>query len=479
MRIKSGEIRDCLTSAEIIIVNGDPCIITHTHDITEAKAAAAALEYQATHDALTDLPNRILLRKEIEQAISTQNSEIAGIVLILMDLNQFKEINDTLGHHTGDLILKKIGPRLLSMLEQIGGKLARLGGDEFAILLTGLHNEQQIIIVVKKILEALDSPFEVDGIVLNVRSSMGIARYPDQGKDAGSLLRCADVAMYMAKELGSGYAFYKPDKDRYSTRRLALLTDLHTAIAEDQLLLHYQPKIDTQTRQLLGFEALVRWQHPEHGMIPPGQFVPLAELGESIHPMTNWVFKNAIHQCAEWQRQGLDIVMAVNLSTRNLMDERCAEHLEWLLKHHGVAPSRLEIEITESAFISDPDRALANLERIHATGVQLAIDDFGTGYSSMAYLKRMPIQTLKIDMTFVQHMSENPKDALMVKSAINLAHNLGLKVVAEGVEDEQTLILLRDMGCDITQGYYIAKPMPAAQAGSWSPQSEPGVKSNS
>jgi len=476
--IKSGELRDCIFNAEIIEINDEPCILTLAQDVTDANAAEAALEYQATHDCLTDMPNRDMLRKQIEQAISMENSETAGIVLLVMDLNRFKEINDTLGHHTGDQLLKNIGPRLMPLLEDVGGILARLGGDEFAILLTGLHCEQQIIDTVSKIQEALDSPFEIDGIALNVSASMGISCYPEQGQDASALLRCADVAMYLAKEEGCGYAFYQPEKDHYSTRRLALLSDLRTAIAEDQLLLHYQPKIDAQNRQLLGFEALVRWQHPEHGLIPPGQFVPLAELGESIHPMTKWVLKNAIRQCADWQRQGLDNIMSVNFSTRNLMNELCAEHLEWLLKLHGVDPSRLEIEITESAFISDPERALTNLDRIHATGVQLALDDFGTGYSSMAYLKRMPIQTLKVDMTFVQHMSKNPKDALMVKSAIYLAHNLGLKVVAEGVEDEQTLNLLRDMGCDIAQGYYIAKPMPAAQAVSWSQQLEPVVKSN-
>ena len=478
VKIKSGEIRDCLVTAEVINIKNEPCIVSHTRDITVAKATTAALEYQATHDILTDLPNRNFLRQQIEQAITSQNADADGIVLLLMDLNGFKEINDTLGHHTGDMVLKKIGPRLSPILEITKGKMARLGGDEFAILLNNLHNEQQIITAVQKFFEVLDSPFEVDGLILNVRASVGIARYPDQGEDPGSLLRCADVAMYQAKEQGTGYAFYQQDKDHYSPRRLSLMTELHNAIADNQLILHYQPKINTQHRKLIGFEALVRWLHPEHGMIPPGQFVPLAELGESIHPMTNWVLKNAVRQCAKWQQQGLDIVMAVNLSTRNLMDERCAEHLEWLLRSYGVSPSHLEIEITESALIHDPDRTLENLDRIHSTGVQLAIDDFGTGYSSMAYLKRMPIQTLKIDMTFVQQMSRSPKDALIVKSTINLAHNLGLKVVAEGVEDEQTLILLQDMGCEIAQGYYIARPMPAEQAEYWNLQTAAGVKSN-
>ena len=471
---KSGAILDCWTSTAIIDVSGEPSIIVHIQDVTESKAAIEALEYQANHDTLTDLPNRSFLRKQIEQTIMQQNADRAGIVLMIMDLNQFKEINDTLGHHTGDLLLQQIGPRLQPILTGQETQIARLGGDEFALLHTGLQDEQQTINAVKNIFKALDAPFEVAGILLNVRASIGIARYPDQGEDANSLLRCADIALYVAKEESKGFAFYQPDQDYYSIRRLTLMNDLHTAIAEDQLFLHYQPKIDTKNRKLKSFEALVRWQHPEHGLIPPGQFVPLAELGESIHAMSNWVVKNAIRQIAEWQRQGFDVTVAVNLSTRNLMDERCAKQLEWMLETQGVSPDRLEIEITESALIHDPDRAMQNLDRIHSTGVKLSIDDFGTGYSSMSYLKQMPIDTLKIDMVFVQHMAENPKDALMVKSTINLAHNLGLTVVAEGVENEETLNMLSDMGCDSAQGYYISKPLPSELAGQWSMQSNQG-----
>lgn len=478
LKIKSGAIRDCHIRSTIIKISGESCVMLHVQDITDSKAAIDALEYQATHDTLTDLPNRSFLKNRIEQEVSKRDADKAGIVLMVMDLNQFKEINDTLGHHTGDVLLQQIGLRLLSETKGMNAILARLGGDEFAVLQTGLHARQQTVAAAGQILEAFELPFQVEGLLLNVRVSVGIARYPDHGDDAGSLLRCCDIAMYVAKEQGSGYAFYQPNQDYYSIRRLSLMSDLHTAIAEDQLVLHYQPKVDTKTRKLQSFEALVRWQHPEHGLIPPGQFVPLAELGESIHAMSNWVVKNAIRQATEWRRQGLDIAVAVNLSTRNLMDERCAEHLEWLLKSHGLPPGRLEIEITESALIHDPDRALQNLDRIYAAGVQLAIDDFGTGYSSMAYLKRMPIHTLKVDMVFVQHMAKNEKDSLIVKSAINLAHNLGLKVVAEGVEDEQTMTMLGEMGCDAAQGYYISKPLPADLAGCWCMPSEPETKSD-
>jgi len=472
VQIKSGEFRDCVTSAEIIKIDGDPHIVTLTQDITETKVAHAALEHQANHDHLTGLPNRNLLKSKIDEAISAQNADFSGIVLMLMDLNNFKEINDTLGHYTGDQLLKKIGPRLLPVIDSIGGELARLGGDEFAILLKGLLDESAVILAAGKILEALDTPFVLDGTNLNIRASLGIACYPDQGKDSDALLRCADVAMYNAKAHGSGYAFYDPEKDPHSTRRLALLSDLHTAIGEDQLVLHYQPKVETRNGGLIGFESLVRWQHPTHGMIPPGQFIPLVEHSESIHPLTNWVLDNAIAQGVIWHRQGWNITVSVNISTRNLIDENCSSHIEWLLDRHGLQPDHLELEITESAFISDPDRTLRNLENIHATGVQLAIDDFGTGYSSMDYLKRMPIQTLKIDMSFVRQMSQSKQDAVMVKSAITLAHNLGIKIVAEGVEDVETLEMLSDMGCDYAQGYLISKPVPLEQIDGWIQQAQ-------
>lgn len=394
---------------------------------------------------------------------------------MLIDLNSFKEINDTLGHQTGDQVLMELGPRLAPVVSGLDGLVARLGGDEFAVLLYGLTGEHSITEVADQLLESLKAPFDLDGLSLHIRASLGIARYPEHGKDPGSLLRCADVAMYIAKEAASGHAFYQAERDRHSPTRLALLSDLHTAIGENQLRLHYQPKVNAATQQLIGFEALVRWEHPQLGMIPPGRFVPLAELGETIRPMTYWVLENAIHQGTEWLRQELDVVVSANISTRNLMDEAFVDRLDALLTKYGLPPDRLELEVTESAFIHDPERALSNLESIHALGVQLAIDDFGTGYSSMAYLKRMPIHTLKIDMTFVRQMASNPEDQLIVRSAILLAQSFGLVVVAEGVEDEQTLRLLCEMGCDHAQGYHISEPVPPESIDTWLTR-PPGIR---
>ena len=468
VRIKSGEIRDCLTSAEPIEINGEHCLITVTRDITQNKKFTDELEYQATHDALTGLHNRNWLKTRIDYLVSGKQN----FALMIMDLNQFKEINDTLGHHTGDHILKQISSKLKPILENLNGELARLGGDEFSIIFKQIINKDEVRLVADEILKALELPFYFEGMRLDVGASLGISLFPEDGKDTHTLMRCADVAMYVTKEDACGYSFYQTEKDRHSTRRLALMSELRNAINDNQLRLHFQPKIDLKTLNLIGFEALVRWQHPEHGLIPPAHFVPFAELGESIHPMTYWVLENAIKQCSEWHRQGHKISVSVNLSTRNLLDHGCSERVESLLEQYNLAAEYLEFEITESAVIKDPERVLKTLNRIHQIGVQLAIDDFGTGYSSMSYLKRMPLHALKVDITFVMHMLENEQDEILVKSTINLAHSLGLIVVAEGVENIDTLKALNQHGCDIVQGYYISKPIPEEDLHQWISRSE-------
>lgn len=431
-------------------------------DITERKVHLATLEYQASHDSLTGLVNRYVLYSRIQNAINECSRGRRMCALMLIDLDRFKEINDTLGHHSGDLLLKQVGPRLAALLPE-HATLARLGGDEFAILLSECAAPSEAEDLTRTVLAALAQPFDVEGLKVEMGGCAGVVFYPMHGQDTSTLMRCADVSMYKAKTTASGYCVYSPDFDEHSPRRLLLLTDLNHALRQDALSVHYQPKIDVGTGRVTGVEALLRWQHPTHGWISPGQFIPVAESTELIRPLTLWVMDHALAQQAQWRAQGLELHVAVNLSARNLMDERLPDTIHALLERHGVPPDQLELEITESAVMAEPLRALEVLSEIHDMGVKLSIDDFGTGYSSLAYLRRLPIDMLKIDLSFVVHMNQNDQDAMIVHTIINLAHNLGLGVVAEGVENEATLSALAEIGCDQAQGYLMGRPMPAAQ----------------
>ncbi|WJW76270.1 EAL domain-containing protein [Thiohalobacter sp. IOR34] len=436
-------------------------------DIRERREHMAKLEYQATHDALTGLPNRKWLVGRIDERLQAPQGHRAGLALLLIDLDRFKEINDTLGHHVGDLLLQQVGPRLTPLLAGGVGDIARLGGDEFAILLYGVEDRQRLEAQIQRLLDAIHSSYRLNGMDLEVGASAGIALYPQHGADASTLLRCADVAMYLAKKEASNYAFYRPEQDDYTPQRLLLMTELGNAVRSDQLCLYFQPQVGLDPRRPVGFEALVRWQHPRRGLLLPGDFIPLAEISEHIGPLTLWVIDHALAQWRLWHEQGMDCSIAVNLSPRNLMDERCPANIRRLLERHGVDPHCLELEITESAIIADPDRALLVLNEIHALGVRLAIDDFGTGYSSLSYLKKLPIDSLKIDLSFVRNMLDDDQDAVIVNSTVNLAHNLGLQVVAEGVEDRETLDVLAAIRCDQVQGFHIGRPMPAEAALAW------------
>ncbi|NOZ09558.1 MAG: EAL domain-containing protein [Gammaproteobacteria bacterium] len=469
-RAKSGEIKHCMVSAEHIKVDADDCVLSITRDITEYKTQLAAFEFQATHDSLTGLPNRQYLYTKLNESIRVSKCAGEALGLLLMDLNRFKEINDTLGHQSGDVLLKQMADRL----EYVAGDrtvfVARLGGDEFAIIVRELGGgsiADKAISVAQIFLEAVEQPFLLDGMHVEVSASIGIAVYPDHGEDVSTLMRFADVAMYEAKRNVKGCSIYSPEHDNHTPRRLALMTELGAAIRGNQLVLHYQPKQDLLSGRVVGMEALVRWKHPEHGLIRPDQFIPLAEIGELITPLTHWVIHTSMGQWRNWHTRDLPVQIAVNISTRNLLDRELPTHLERLLRKHNADPSALELEITESAIMADPERALEVLKRVHEMGIQLSIDDFGTGYSSLAYLKRLPIQMIKIDASFVRNMVYNDQDAIIVKSIINLAHNLGLKVLAEGVEDKITLDMLSDFGCDQVQGYCIGRPMNAKLAGSW------------
>lgn len=437
-----------------------------TKDITARKRYEDKLRYQSHHDSLTTLPNRYKLYLDMETCFQQRSADQIS-ALLLIDLDRFKEINDTLGHNVGDQLLRLIGPRLENEMSEIPGTVARLGGDEFAVFLPRIRSAHQAVVFGHRLLDAVSQEFDLEGFTTQVTASIGIAISPQQAQDHHELMRFADIAMYYAKSQMLGLSIYSPEYDPHSTKRLAIVSELGRAIRENQLCLYYQPKVLLNEKRCYGFEALIRWVHPELGFVPPGDFIPIAELTSVIHQLTAWVLEQAIDQCRRWQNQGMSLSVAVNLSARNLMDDNIPKLVDHLLKKYQLPPARLELEITESSIMTDPTRALRNLEALHALGVHLAIDDFGTGYSSLAYLKRLPVQTLKIDNSFVRNLVGDLQDELIVNSTIHLAHNMGLTVVAEGVENEDLLTRLAEMGCDEAQGYFIGRPMPVANAEEW------------
>jgi diguanylate cyclase (GGDEF)-like protein len=440
-------------------------VLVSARDVTERMEAEERLRHQALHDALTGLPNRTLLHDRLAQGLHLRQRHDQPLALLLLDLDRFKEVNDTLGHHYGDLLLQQVAQRLRGAL-RASDTVARLGGDEFAIVLPGADatGAQQVVQTLRAVLE---EPLVVAGQPLLVGASIGIAVCPEHSAEAATLLRKADVAMYMAKRAGSGAAVYEATLDEHCPRRLALVADLRQAVAQGGLILHYQPKLDLRTGALCGVEALVRWPHPDRGLIPPDQFIVLAEQTGLIAPLTQWVLEAALQQWQRWQRTGHIVPVAVNLSMGNLRDPRLVESVTTLLQQYEVPASQLRLELTESALMTDAAHSLAVLTRLAALGVGLSVDDFGTGYSSLAYLKRLPVDELKIDRAFVQHLAREEADAAIVGSTIGLGHSLGLRVVAEGVEDERSCELLRQWGCDVAQGYYLSRPIPAEALEQW------------
>ncbi|MBI3596220.1 MAG: EAL domain-containing protein [Nitrospirae bacterium] len=439
----------------------------------EHRQAEETIRYLAYYDPLTGLPNRTSLLDRLHLAITEGSGQKKSVALLLMDLDHFKEVNDTLGHHRGDILLQQVGSRLRAVLRP-SDLVARLGGDEFAVLLP-LASSQHAAQVAQKILEALEPPFMIDGLPVAVEAGVGIAVCPDHGTNPNSLMQRADVAMYAAKQTGSGYIVYDTHYDRHSPRRLSLIGELRQAIERDQLFLHFQPKIDLKTRRVIGVEALVRWRHPEHGFVPPDQFIEPAEQTGLIKPLTLWIFNAARREGLMWQQAGIHLSMSVNLSARNLHDPHFPDQISEILQTTGGKPDELELEITESAIMNDPARALEAITRLRAMGIRFAIDDFGIGYSSLAYLKRLPVDAIKIDKSFVINMIENQNDAVIVRSTIDLAHNLGLKVIAEGVEKQDIWDRLSALGCDAAQGYYMSRPMPAEELTRWLSDSPYGL----
>ncbi len=445
---------------------GEHEAIVVVRDITERKAQAAILEYHALHDSLTNLPNRLLLRERINEAIYVGKAKGTPLALMLMDLDRFKEINDTLGHHYGDLLLQQVGARLREVV-WAPDVVARLGGDEFAVLLPSLAAPEHIRLVAQKLLYSLSRPFILEELTLDVGASIGIALFPDHGEDADTLLRRADVAMYIAKHTGAGFVLYSPDQDHHSPHRLSLITELRHAIDQGELRLHYQPKIDVKTGVMTGLEALVRWEHPRKGLIYPDMFIPLAERTGLIKPLASWVLMEALEQLRRWLDAGTRFTVAVNLSVRNLQDHLLPAMIAEMLRRYRIDPELVELEITESVIMTDPGRTMEILRQLGNIGVSLAIDDFGTGYSSLASLKKLSVDAIKVDKSFVMDMTFDEDDAVIVRSTIDLAHNLGLEVIAEGVENQETWDRLAELGCDAVQGYFITRPIPADAIEPW------------
>ncbi len=424
------------------------------------------LEYQSLHDALTNLPNRMLLQDRLRQAIYTAQREDRLLALFMIDLDGFKAINDTLGHHYGDLLLQQLSSRIQRVLRKTD-TIARFGGDEFCILLPTITDSRHAMEIAGKITETLEQPFIFEDQPYNVGMSIGIAIYPEHGCDSGVLMRHADVAMYIAKNNSLDYSIYDSSQDQNSISRLSLMWDLRRAIENDELELVYQPIVNIGDGSLHAVEALVRWHHPKRGTIMPAEFIALSEQANLIKPLTIRVLTEAVRQSAAWQRLGHRFSVSINLSPRSLHDRDHPRQLMDIIQRADIDPRILTLEITESAIISDPQGAQEILGGFNEMGVALAIDDFGTGYSSLSSLKKLPLDIIKIDRSFILDMLDNKDDLTIVRSTIDLAHNMGLQVVAEGVVSTEILHQLRVLGCDKAQGYHISRPLGAASLECW------------
>ncbi len=436
-------------------------------NITRRKEAVQALEFQARHDPLTGLPNRKWLAERLGAALEVAQTTGESLALMMMDLDHFKEINDSLGHFAGDQLLKLIGPRLQPLLAARGGELARLGGDEFAVILSGCPDAAAAAAIAHEVITSLREPFEVGSLKLGIDASVGASIAPTHGLDASTLMRCADVAMYEAKRKGLHASVYDAALDRYSPRRLALANALGEAVRNGEVYVEYQPIVRLADRSVAAVETLARWRHPQYGDVAPDEFIPLAEMGDHIRGLTLKVLAEAAGQWRAWQARGVRLRIAVNLSTRVLIDQGFVAETRRILEHHAVPGESLAFEITESAMATDPQRALETIERLHALGIGFSVDDFGIGFSSLSYLKQLPLEALKIDRSFIGGMMTNTRDASIVRSTINLAHDLGLRVVAEGVESAGALAMIRQLGCDEAQGHLVARPDGGAGIAAW------------
>lgn len=441
--------------------------------VKNAMRQANRLQHQAMFDDLTGLPNRVLFQDRLQQAIPASRRENQPFALFALDLNRFKEVNDTLGHEYGDLLLKQISDRLRATSRE-SDTIARMSGDEFSFLLPATDSAGSKVFA-QKIMQVLEESFDLKGKNVEIGASIGVAVFPENGLDYETLTRHADAAMYVAKRARSGFEMYDSAKSPDDELDFALRTELRLAIEHDELVLYFQPKISHETSRVSGLEALVRWRHPTRGLIPPDKFIPLAEQTGLIRPLTSWVLEHAVAQCAALQEVGVKLTMAVNLSAINLKDPDLPRKISAVLNKHHLDPKWLELEITETAVMDDTMRTVQVLNELDALGTKLSIDDYGTGYSSLSYFRKLPLNDLKIDKSFIIGMATNHEDATIVRSTIEMGHELGLGVVAEGVEDRETWDKLTSLGCDAAQGYYMSRPLAPDDLLKWLRESPWGI----
>jgi len=445
-----------------ILLSGSIFVVLVVH---LSLASIRRSEHLALHDELTELPNRALMEERLDYGLMVANRQQEPLAVLLMDLVRFKEINDSLGHFYGDYVLQEVAHRMQGLVRN-SDTLARVGSDEFALILPATTLSQAVMIS-QKISEAVEEPFMIEGHNINVGISIGIAMYPEHGIDCESLILYADVAMYDAKRNGVIYAIFNPGQDRITFNRLVMIGELRKALQGNQMFLDYQPQVSLKEKGVVGVEALLRWYHPEKGIIGPDDFIPLAEQAGLIKNLTTLVLDKALEQCALWKQDGLHIPIAVNLSIKNLHDINFPNEVKKMLEKWGIDPHLFVLEITESCIIVDQERVIRVVKELENIGVKLSIDDFGTGYSSISYLKRFPAREIKIDKSFIIDMLSNEENAIIVKSTIDMAHNIGCKVVAEGVEDEETLNVLVGLGCDFIQGFHVCRPLSPSQITDW------------
>jgi diguanylate cyclase (GGDEF)-like protein len=454
-------------SSSMMAYQAGAMIVDQTQELrNEADNLKKQADHDITHDPLTDLPNRALFYDRVEQAIFSASAQNQLLSILLIEIENFKDIYDTLGRNNSDLVLKQTSARLKGVSRERDA-IAKIDSNVFGFLLTNIGNLAIGERLAQAILQVMDPPFIINHLKVPVRTNIGIVDFPDHGDDVDALVQRAGVALHRAQQSGKSYCIYEPSLDKHSPKRLSLMSELRNAIIRDELELFYQANASIRTGQLFGAEALVRWNHPTDGAILPDEFIPMAENSRTIKHVTLWVLQRAFYNCAAWHDQGIDIKISVNLSAKDLNDPELPDVIAGAAASAAIKPEWIMLEITEGAIMNDPESALEIIERLHAMGYQFSIDDFGTGYSSLANLRKMPLTELKIDKSFVMDIMNNENDATIVKAIINLAHNLGLQVIAEGVESEEIIAKLKDYGCDMAQGYYLNKPLSAPDFTQW------------
>lgn len=457
-------------SNSLIAHHAGAMIVDQTHDLrTKTDDLEKQTAYATTHDRLTELPLRALFYDRVERAIIT--SVVTGkpdkrLSILLIEIENFKDIYDTLGRNSSDLILKQISTRLegVSLERDV---VAKIDGNVFGILLSESLASDRAEEFAQQIQQAMESPFVVEKLQIAIHPNVGIVHFPEHGKDVDTLVQRAGVALHFAQKSNKGYALYEPSFDKHTPLRLTLMSELRHAIDADGLELFYQPQVSIKTGEICGVEALLRWNHPVHGFVSPDEFIPMAERNRLIKQVTQWVLRRAFRDCANWRKQGLPLKISVNLSARDLHDPELPDLISGVAIAAGIKPDWVILEITEGSVMSEPENALIIIQRLHQMGYHFSIDDFGTGYSSLGYLKKLPLTELKIDKSFVMDILTSENDAAIVKATVNLGHNLGLKVTAEGVESKEIMTRLMDYGCDVAQGYFLSKPVAVQDLNQW------------